>query len=524
MKLPQGVDQLRSGAFRARVQHRGEMISGTAPTLELAVALRDEFKRQIVDGELAPTKGMSAKDLGPKFLADRAGLRDVGNDESRWHRHVATAPWARLALSAVTAHDALAWTRTLKARRAVRTENANPRKRGGRHAAKLSWGTRKHVVTLARKFFEWAVLHQYTAHNPFSEVTVRREDGDEDGGYQREWYLDAKEQERLLATWLDSSLEFTHEQKLERFIAQVAMGTGLRERELWCLHLDDLHTDDDRPRIEVRFGSWDRVKKRYRAPKGRAGEKKPRTVPLFGVALEAARAWLAELGTYAPKNPLKLAFPTQRGARRERPPRTWDKVVEAFGTIPRIGRPIWWHLLRHTFGSSLVSGWWGMRWSLEDVQHVMGHTDVRTTQIYAHLSPSAVEATAAKAQAAFLGCHAVVTAPKAPRRGAAKSRAVPSTSTGYTLKDSNLRHSASKAGVSSSLAQETARHDSAVTAICHVLRLVASGELQVPRETVVGLEVALDLALGAYADSAASSSASSVSLPGSVSGSGRPSR
>jgi hypothetical protein len=63
-----------------------------------------------------------------------------------------------------------------------------------------------------------------------------------------------------------------------------------------------------------------------------------------------------------------------------------------------------------------------------------------------------------------------------------------------------------------------------VTAICHVLRLVASGELQVPRETVVGLEVALDLALGAYADSAASSSASSVSLPGSVSGSGRPSR
>jgi hypothetical protein len=42
------------------------------------------------------------------------------------------------------------------------------------------------------------------------------------------------------------------------------------------LHVADVHVgkDEARPRIEVRFGSWDSLKKRYRAPKGRKGEKR----------------------------------------------------------------------------------------------------------------------------------------------------------------------------------------------------------------------------------------------------------
>jgi len=145
------------------------------------------------------------------------------------------------------------------------------------------------------------------------------------------------------------------------------------------------------------------VKKRYRAPKGRKGEKKNRTVYIHGIALEAARAWLALLPVYAPKNPHGLMFPTERGARRTGVPRSWKKVVTAFGVIPRIGKQVWWHLLRHTCASSLVSGWWGMRWSLEDVSRVLGHTDVRTTQIYAHLEPSVLHATVLRAQAAYAG-------------------------------------------------------------------------------------------------------------------------
>jgi integrase len=167
---------------------------------------------------------------------------------------------------------------------------------------------------------------------------------------------------RLLGTWDDATLGFDAIDRAEKLIVQFAIGTGLREGEQWCLHLTDVHADDAaQPHVVVRFGSWDPKRERYRSPKGRKGEKKPPIVPLFGIALDATRAWLAMLSTYAPQNPLGLMFPTERGARRTRPPRSWERVVKSFGVVPRVGEPIWWHLLRHTCASSLVSGWWGMR-------------------------------------------------------------------------------------------------------------------------------------------------------------------
>ena len=93
--------------------------------------------------------------------------------------------------------------------------------------------------------------------------------------------------------------------------------------------------------------------------------------------------------------------------------------------------------------------WWGMRWSLEDVQRVLGHTDLRTTQIYAHLAPSAVAGTAARAQEAFalrrhaaaegvgLRRHAAVT-PKTTIRPSARNL-------GRVRQDSNLRPTAPEA-------------------------------------------------------------------------------
>ena len=52
--------------------------------------------------------------------------------------------------------------------------------------------------------------------------------------------------------------------------------------------------------------------------------------------------------------------------------------------------------LYNTCASSLVSGWWGRRWSLEEVRELLGHADLHTTQRYAHLASDAM-AEAAKA-------------------------------------------------------------------------------------------------------------------------------
>jgi integrase len=483
---------LPSGHFRVRFEYRSETIDHVVATYEEAVDLRDELKRQILDDGLVPAKGRAPRDLRALFLGSRNGNRSTKDDASRWDKHIAPAPWARKALVSITRSDGNAWLKALKRKRL----GFDPELHGARGDAFLGWQTRKHCLNLARAFFTWAIDQECygITTNPFTGLVVSKEDGDEDAGYQDGWYLDPKEQQGLFSTWDRQGIDLDEGDRMEKWIAMFAVGSGLRRGEMWCLHLEDVHVglDEPRPRVEVKYGSWDRVKCRYRAPKGRKGEKKNRTVYLHGLALEAARAWLAQLRIYAPKNPLGLMFPTERGARRSGNPRSWTKVAEAFGVIPRIGRKPWWHLLRHTCASSLLSGWWGMRWSLEEVSKVLGHTDVRTTQIYAHLAPSAMQEAAMRAHAAYaMSRHEASTGSLMNARTIAK--------TGHARYDSNIRHSASKADQNATFADEVARHGASVEAIRHVLELAADGGAALSIPTVRELEKALDAALKAYA-------------------------
>jgi hypothetical protein len=50
-----------------------------------------------------------------------------------------------------------------------------------------------------------------------------------------------------------------------------------------------------------------------------------------------------------------------------------------------------WHDLRHTCASSLVAGWWGRRWSLEEVREMLGHSSVLVTERHAHFADSAMD-------------------------------------------------------------------------------------------------------------------------------------
>jgi hypothetical protein len=148
--------------------------------------MREEMKRQIVDGELMPTNGSTAKTLGPRFLSSRSGNRDTYNDENRWHNHVATAAWARLEPKAVTRHDGEAWLKALKARHAPKKPHNDPKRRGGAKVERIGVSTRRHCLVLARRFFEWAIKQPQLGitSNPFAGLTIEREDGDEEQGYQ----------------------------------------------------------------------------------------------------------------------------------------------------------------------------------------------------------------------------------------------------------------------------------------------------------------------------------------------------
>lgn len=505
------ITPLPSGNFRVRIEYREEILGGTFSTLEEAIAIRDALKRKIVDGNLVPTKGASAAELGPRFLASRAGNRAVKDDTGRWHLHIATAAWARRPVSAVVRRDGMLWLGELKAK----TTAYDPTKHGKRALKPLSWAMRRHCLNLARRFFQWCIdVEEILDVNPFAGLAVEREDGDEDEGYQEEWYLDLSEQRRLLGLW-GTLAALDERDRLERWMCGFALATGLRIGELWCLHLSDVDVSGATPHVVVRYGSWDPVKERYRSPKGRKGEKKKRVVPLWGLGLESAKAWLEVRAAYLKMTPktereraasdyqdIGLMFPTERGRRRDnKPPRSWKTVVEAFGAVPRIGEKPWWHLLRHSCASSLISGAWGDRWALEDVQKVLGHSDIRTTQMYAHLAPSALLATATRAQAAFdlakvipIGRHAAVTASRDAHGKAGNS--------GHATEDSNLRPTAPEAVENARASDEVARRDGAVTALRHVLMDVAEDRYVVPASIVEGLEAALDGALERFRQAA----------------------
>ncbi len=192
----------------------------------------------------------------------------------------------------------------------------------------------------------------------------------------------------------------------DRWVIQFAMGTGLRQGELWSLPVEDVHVAESQtegPWVHVRFGSKGRPPKNGR----------PRKVPLFGMALEAAREWLKILPSYAPHNPEGLMFPTpvrekqaksggrgyEGGARRQvgKTPPAWRTVKDALGS-----RKVWWHLLRHTCATSLLCGWWGRRWSLEEVSKMLGHSSVKVTERYAHLLDSELAGIAAESHAWWL--------------------------------------------------------------------------------------------------------------------------
>ena len=68
-------------------------------------------------------------------------------------------------------------------------------------------------------------------------------------------------------------------------------------------------------------------------------------------------------------------------------PRAIERAVEAVGVRAGERRRIHPHILRHTFATNALHG--GM--DITVIQHLMGHTDPKTTLIYAELRPDAVK-------------------------------------------------------------------------------------------------------------------------------------
>ena len=67
-------------------------------------------------------------------------------------------------------------------------------------------------------------------------------------------------------------------------------------------------------------------------------------------------------------------------------PRAVEKALQRIGERAGETRSIYPHLMRHTFATNALHG--GM--DITTIQHLLGHSDPKTTLIYAELRPDAI--------------------------------------------------------------------------------------------------------------------------------------
>jgi integrase/recombinase XerD len=156
----------------------------------------------------------------------------------------------------------------------------------------------------------------------------------------------------------------------DRALLELLYATGCRASELSNLRLRDLHLHEG---FCICRGKGD---------KERMVPLNPRAVAAVAAYLEQERPLLAKQS----RLPADWVLLTRRG-RRLRRERIWEllkRYAERVGVPPEVSP----HTLRHSFATHLLQR--GV--DLRQVQEMLGHASIATTQIYTHVDPTRLKA------------------------------------------------------------------------------------------------------------------------------------
>lgn len=152
----------------------------------------------------------------------------------------------------------------------------------------------------------------------------------------------------------------------DRALLELLYATGCRASEISHLKVQDVHLDE-----------------RYCMAHGKGD--KQRLVPLNPVAIDVVRQYMADLRPQlaaAATSPPPWLLLSRRG-RRLRREAIWELVKKY---AQRVGVPatVSPHTMRHSFATHLLAGGADLR----QVQEMLGHANITTTQIYTHVDVS----------------------------------------------------------------------------------------------------------------------------------------
>ncbi|MGN2432615.1 tyrosine recombinase XerC [Pseudomonas syringae] len=159
------------------------------------------------------------------------------------------------------------------------------------------------------------------------------------------------------AQLLDGGVEEDFLAQRDQAILELLYSSGLRLSELTGLNLDQL---------DLRAGLVQVLGK----------GSKTRVLPVGSKARKALESWLPLRALTNPQD--DAVFVSQHGKRLG--PRAVQNRVKAAGER-ELGQNLHPHMLRHSFASHLLES----SQDLRAVQELLGHADIKTTQIYTHL-------------------------------------------------------------------------------------------------------------------------------------------
>lgn len=146
---------------------------------------------------------------------------------------------------------------------------------------------------------------------------------------------------------------------------ELMYATGMRVTELVSLNMDSVHLDEAGP-------CWVRCL-------GKGG--KERTIPVHEQAVDALGSYLDDgRPSLLKSRPHQALFVNRRGERLTR--QGFWLILKGYAKTAGIQSHVTPHTLRHSFATHLLRGGASVR----DVQELLGHANVSTTQVYTQLA------------------------------------------------------------------------------------------------------------------------------------------
>jgi len=167
-------------------------------------------------------------------------------------------------------------------------------------------------------------------------------------------------------TLLTQPLDNTNKGSRDKAMLELLYATGIRVTELISLNIEDISLDLGF--IRCSSGSKERV------------------IPIGSIALNSLTKYMSDYRINFVKNQNEQSlFLNYYGNRLTR--QGFWKIIKSYTEQAKIGKIITPHTLRHSFATHLIQNGADLR----SVQEMLGHSDISTTQVYAHLMKNRIK-------------------------------------------------------------------------------------------------------------------------------------